>query len=74
MKNIEVWTEGYAATGQRCGAQYHGTYQASTLKEAVCQCVKAEKLEERFIDYERMTYWGCSFFDNQLDAARSFGL
>jgi hypothetical protein len=35
---------------------------------------KAGKLEERFIDYERMTYWGCSFFDNQYDAARSFGL
>ena len=70
---FEVWTEGYQATGERSPASFHGVFRAPTFADAVKRCVKEKKFDTRCFDPERLSYWGCRFFDNEADARRSFG-
>jgi hypothetical protein len=35
MKDFEIWTEGYAATGEHGTASFEGTFKADTFDEAV---------------------------------------
>ena len=35
MKDFEVWTEGYAVTGNSSPAILHGTFKGETFKDAV---------------------------------------
>lgn len=67
MKNYEVWTEGYIATGQRGYAQYHGCAEAESFEEA-CKIVLGDRL-----DKDRLSVWGCRCFENEKDASKSFG-
>lgn len=68
-QTIEVWCEGYMATGDSAEARLLGKTRASTLKEA---CDKLYSNDPSY-DPERMTYWGCRLFDNEDDARKSFG-
>lgn len=79
-KNIEVWVEGYLATGCEgipVKAHLAGTYEAVDLDDAVRQHI-ATLDEKRRAFWRRhesgiWTDWGCRVFDNEADARKSFG-
>lgn len=75
MKAFEVWSEGYAATGEHGSAQLHGIFVGETFRDAVENCVKTWLPSEvrQYYNAERLTYWGCRFFDNETDARKLFG-
>jgi len=69
---IILWIEGFAATGQSGVAQCLGTYPG-TLHDAIKAWVAKDLIREESMNWDRMTFWGCRFFDNELDARKSFG-
>ncbi len=69
---INLWCEGYAATGQSSKATFCGEFEAVDLKDAVRQ-YKKSRYDTNVIDVENLTEWGCRFFDNEADARRSYG-
>ena len=75
MKKFEVWTEGYAATGESGKATFHGEFKGETLKDAVIKWrnTLTDPHSVKCVDLDRMTFWGCRFFDNETDARKSFG-
>jgi hypothetical protein len=75
MKKFQVWTEGYAATGQSSDAQYHGEFEGETFREAVAAFRDSltDEHSRNCVDLERLSFWGCRFFDNEDDARKSFG-
>lgn len=73
MQDFQVWNEGYAATGESGKAQYLGTYPAETFKEAVAKAIVAKNWDKSYFNEDRLTYWGCRFFDNEASARASFG-
>lgn len=62
-KEWEVWSEGYAATGERANASLHGKAIAKTFEEA-CTIVFGKPTKD---------VWGCRLFDNEVDARKGFG-
>jgi len=75
MKKFQIWTEGYSATGQSSKAHYHSEVEAETFCDAV-KVYRDSLTDERSkncIDLNRLTFWGCRFFDNESDARKSFG-
>lgn len=73
-KTIDLWSEGYEATGQSSTATFHGTYKATCLLDAVKAYANTLTAHERsYIDYETLRIWGCRFFDNEAAARKSFG-
>lgn len=80
MKQFQVWTEGYAATGERSDAMLHGKVMAETFDEA---CIKLlgdslDKDSSKPDGYRRssegnMCVWACVCYDNEKDARSSFG-
>lgn len=72
MKNYEIWSEGYAITGNRSDAQYHGIFSGETFEEACLAWAKTVSQPELY-DVQNNSYWGCRLFDNEFDARKSFG-
>ena len=73
-KTYEVWSEGYAATGESAGARFHGKFKGVTFRDAVESYINTLSPDSRkSFNGERLTYWGCRFFDNEQDARKSFG-
>ena len=80
MKEYEVWTEGYAATGERAGAMLHGKIKANTFDEA-CIKILGNSLDTdktKSDGYRRgrtgnLCVWACNCFDNEKDGRKSFG-
>ena len=79
MKTFEIWTEGYAATGEHSPATFHGTAEGETFEEA---CIKKighmlDKDENKPDGYRRfggkLCVWACCCFDNEKEARESFG-
>jgi len=74
-KKIELWCEGYVATGQSAEAFMCGVFEAEDLKDAAQQY--KDSLEDQYakdcVDVEKMTNWGCRFFDDRWKAQKSFG-
>jgi hypothetical protein len=69
----EIWNEGYAATGERAQAQYLGKYNGNTFTEAVKAALEDKKWNMSLFDENKLSYWGCRFFDNEKDARKIFG-
>lgn len=69
MKTFEVWSEGFAATGESGRAMRTGSASAESFREA-CDKVMRGKAD---YNRERLTYWGCRLFDNETDARKAFG-
>lgn len=69
----DIWSEGYAATGQSGRAYHHGSEYGSTFKEAVKRFAAKNPEFREYFNEKGMTYWGCRLFDNESDARRSFG-
>jgi hypothetical protein len=76
---MELWMEGYAATGEHGSATYCGTYPAGTsIPEAARRWVAkdpAYRASYLSVDDKKGTasFWGCRFYDNETDARQSFG-
>lgn len=70
---MQIWCEGYAATGTAGNAVLIADVDAPTLK-AACDIYAAAN-PEWSLDYDtkRMTYWGCRLFNNEQDARKAFG-
>ena len=75
MKTFQIWTEGYRATCEHGTARYVGAAEGETFAEAVQSwyALHGTAEDKTYFDPERLTYWGCRFFDNEIDAQRSFG-
>ena len=69
MREWEVWSEGYACTGDISGAHYHGKTSAITFRDA---CITILGEDDRF-DKESLKLWGCRIYDNEHNARQSFG-
>jgi hypothetical protein len=67
-KNWEVWTEGYIITGERQPATFHGIFTGRTFRDAVKQFRDTKCSNPELVDIDRMTYWGCGFYDNESEA------
>jgi hypothetical protein len=74
-KEFEIWTEGFVATGESSRASFLGKFKGETFKDAVISWKNTltDKHSIQCVDIERMSYWGCRFFDNESDARKSFG-
>ena len=65
----EIWSEGYAATGECGKATFHGRVRARSFGAA---CEKIFRGDSNFNSKE-LSYWACKLFDNEKDARRAFG-
>ena len=72
-KIFDIWSEGYSATSEHGTAQFLGTYSAPTFKEACKIALKDKEWDMKYYNENRNTYWACRFFDNEVDARKSFG-
>ena len=76
VRSFEIWSEGFAATGERATATFHGTARGATFEEA-CAAHFAVHGEtnaggDPFYNEERNTYF-TKLHDNAVDARRAFG-
>jgi hypothetical protein len=73
MRKIEVWVEGYAATGERGGCWFAGVAEANTLHEAAEKVAKENRDFRNSYDPVKHTWWGCRIFESRCEAQKSFG-
>lgn len=83
---IQVWSEGYAATGESATASFMGEVEADSFDEA-CIKVCGDRLDKNDDGtYRRISYygekagqigpyciWACALYDNEADARGGFG-
>lgn len=70
-KVFEIWSEGFAATGERGEALFQGQVEAKTFLEA---CKDRFSGRNDFVVHGDAAYlWGCRLFDNEKAARKSFG-
>lgn len=78
IKEYEIWTEGYRATGEEQNASLLGKASGFSFKEA-CDAFHAQLDEPKkniwsyHPDSGTWSVWGCRLFDNETDARKSFG-
>lgn len=73
MKTYEIWSEGFHSSDGKGSAVFLGESQGIDFKDA---CVHFSKTNGDFaslFDPNRLTYWGCMLFDNEIDARKNFG-
>lgn len=80
MKEFEVWSEGYSATGEHGNAQQlynsqhpKGKWPAKSFKDACLLAMQTLKWDMKFYNAKQNTYWACKFYDNAKAARASFG-
>jgi len=74
-RSWEVWTEGYRDTGKQESAVYHGRYCGVTFEDALVRFKDSldSKKTRRLVNIRKGTFWGCRFFNNEIDAREAFG-
>lgn len=70
---MDVWIEGFRATGEIGSARKLCTVNSDTLREACDKYALEHPDWAEHYDPERLTYWGCRIFDNEADARSQFG-
>ncbi len=77
---IELWIEGYRLNGDRSKAQFLGNFEGPTLRDAVIHYKQSLELKHintaypwDVINTDKLTDWGCRFFNNEADAREAFG-
>lgn len=79
LKKYKVFIEGYAVTGgsanarQMIGPGDQYEWEGETFEDACRNAVIGCEMSMENYDAKRNTYWGCRFFDNYMDARKSFG-
>jgi hypothetical protein len=66
---MQIWAEGYAATGESGGASCMGNSSGKTLQEACDRHFG----DNSYYNSLTLSYWGCKLYDNESDARRRFG-
>lgn len=72
-RKYTIWSEGFCVMEGHSKAILHGEAEGNSFKEACMNYAKTDKEFEFYFDPDRMTYWGCKLFDNEIEARRSFG-
>lgn len=80
-KLYEVWSEGYAATGEHGSAfqltlstEISTKWKGDTFQKACINALKTLEWDMKgYYSYDNNSYWACRFFDNEKDARKSFG-
>lgn len=72
MSIYQVWSEGYAATGNSGSAELLGEVEAGDFASA-CSVLFEGSERAKYFDKQQLTYWGCRLFDNEQDARQAFG-
>lgn len=73
IKQWEIWSEGFRATGDSGGATLHGKEYGTTFRKAVITYASSNPDFDEYFDKKDMTFWGCRLFDNETEARKSFG-
>lgn len=76
-KNIEIWSEGYRASGDSSTAIFIGQFMAESFDEAVELYNKNRNkhytMEAKKHADGHWSIYACRLFDNELEARKSFG-
>lgn len=74
MEEFEIWSEGFAVTGQSGEAMLMGRAKGESFEDACADHFDPnDPNDSKYYDPKRNTYWGCRLFDNEADARKSFG-
>ena len=65
----EIWSEGYRATGNESGANFHGLQEANSFQEACDKFFGTDK----YYDKKLLKYWSCRLYDNEENARKLWG-
>lgn len=71
MKQFEIWSEGYSATGGSSGPIYFGKSHGQTFREACDNFAKSNPAFARYYDSDRLTHWACRLYDSMDNALMS---
>jgi len=69
MKTYQIWSEGFAATGQSGTAMFHGLAPGTSFIEACKRFFKGDP----YYNFSTNSHWSCALFNNETAARRSFG-
>ena len=72
MKEVSIWREGYSLTGDYSPAEFMGKVVVEDETDFKACCHKLLKNDKHY-NKKANTWWGCRLFDNQAEAAESFG-
>lgn len=72
-KKFEIWSEGFAATGEKGTACFHGVGEGVNFRDAVMNYSYWHPDFRSYFDAERLTYWGCKLYASETTARASFG-
>lgn len=73
MKKYQIWEEGYATNGNSATAKFLGEHKALSFRLACIKALIANKYGLSDYNIVNNTNWGCSFYDNEIDARKNFG-
>ncbi|KKN04082.1 hypothetical protein LCGC14_1100940 [marine sediment metagenome] len=73
MRRYEIWSEGYAATGEHGTAVFLGSAEGKTFGDACVNFACENSGFSKHFGQAQLTYWGCRLFDNEIGARKSFG-
>ena len=71
-KTIQIWMEGYRATGEHGVAQLLAAYNAEGFHQAMWFYMQ-DNPGDVTVDERGYTIWACKLYDNATDARKSFG-
>lgn len=67
MREIRLWVQGFLCSGMEGRPEYDkflGVYQAENLRDAVNMLVEKDPAYNNSdLNMERLTYWGCRFYE-----------
>jgi hypothetical protein len=72
LRQIEIWMEGYAATGKSGVAQKVWEGLAIDFDDAIKR-YQEDRPKVQIETRSKYREWGCALFDNEADARKSFG-
>lgn len=70
---IEIWREGFRASGDSALAGFVATVEAVDLQDACDKYAAANPWFAEDYSTEPLAYWGCRLFDNEREARERFG-
>jgi len=72
-KEYEIWSEGYACTGESGGATLHGRAFGKSFKDAIARFAQTHPDFASQLNKSKTAYWGCTLYANEKEARKAFG-
>lgn len=69
----EIWIEGWYATGGHSPARLLGREYAESFGGACVLFVRNNPEYRQHFNLDKLSHWGCSLFDNEVEARAVFG-